>query len=571
MNVGGVVATPDYVEATDSYGWHVVLEGNLAEKARRMLCVEFFSEGVSGFFRWLGARVSTIDLSDATAKASQVSKAEQLCQILEAKLIETGEAGFDVFVLHDLRGQILNSTDTKLLRRIFHAVNRLLSPDGYCYLGLRNAKAFFDRQRDDAGLERKYLLSPAEVRVQLVSAGFDPTLTLTYPYLLEDDRVLEVLSERGYVSVKDSTLWRERVKEWCYGRYGAAHLAPGYGIVACKQKIRSSLIDAMATRLGSLPETDVTSMQMMRCQVVPGAKVFLSFGSGKGRNGRYIVVYTCNALSISRREEEAELLRRMAPRVPELALKLPRVISTGNIGVYRYFVISEFSGMTIDRVCPGAQVALRNAAGFLIDLHRLTANSCDNCGVLIARLFRHAVDRYPVLQGEIMQLADIVLARWPEHGCITVWQHGDYKLENLIVDPKSFSVVGVIDWELSCEAGLPLLDMLHLIAYSHGIEHGLPYEDIFCQVVLSWRFSSEENALLDEYLAGIGYSVADTVIWAALYLIHDIGIRRLYTLSTPGDREILETKLRATLVALGGGSGTIGTFNQFSAVNEGKS
>ncbi|MEP7155932.1 MAG: phosphotransferase, partial [Betaproteobacteria bacterium] len=160
--------------------------------------------------------------------------------------------------------------------------------------------------------------------------------------------------------------------------------------------------------------------------------------------------------------------------------------------------------------------------------------------------------RYPSLRTEIEAVASALRKhaiatelKWP-----SVWQHGDFKLENLILDPATYSIVGVIDWELSCERGLPLLDLLYLIVYDRGVNEGLKLEDVYLMEILEWKFSARDNALLDEYLRTVGMTVTDAKIWAATYLIHDIGIRRFYSVSDPQHVSILKKMLSKTADAL---------------------
>ena len=535
------------VEAEDSNGWHVLLGANLTGT---MLCVDFAPAAPSAFFRLLGGAVHSIDLSFRQGHA-QPEKIAELCRLLESNwLVRDGAATIDAFVLHDLEGRILSSHDEINLGRLLQLVYLLLKPGGFCYLGFRNGGALLGAGDGERAQDPPRL---ATVRKLLVHAGFRRDATRVHPYLLARGCVSEVLPERGYTSVKNSKLWREHVKEWCYGRFGAIRWAPAYGIVAFKDAVTPTLVDRLAQRLQLIPEFASTQLVMTRCQLL-WRKVILSFGSAADKYGRLVVIYTRDKQAIGRREAEAGILGKMESRVPALRDKLPRVVAQGDLAGYRYFVLSEFPGMTIDRACPGTEIATRNAVHFLSELHKATAERCTGSQAvvdeLIGNLFELAIDRYPALAPEIAQLAETVRRRAIGRHWLAVWQHGDYKLENVILNPHSLALVGVIDWELSRIRGLPMLDMLYLIAYNRSVNSGVRISDVYRSVILPWKFSAEEIQMLDAYQASIGLVVTDPALWATLYMIHDVGVRYSFNLAWSDERERLEQLLRETAAML---------------------
>ena len=535
----------------DSNGWHVLLGENVTGK---LLCVDFLPGEPSEFFRLLGAEVHTLDLSTVVSNSPDESPIDKLSHMLNLDWLVHGEvAGFDGFILHDLASRLLNTLDPSAISRMLLAVHRLLKPGGFCYLGFRNARSLFGQEQRNTIAGGKDMLRPAGVRRLLAGAGFYPAGIRLHAYLLDKGTVIEVLPKRGYTSVKNSNLLREKIKSWCYGRFGSRYFAPAYGAIGYKEQATLSLVERLALQLQLLPEVAGAQLQMMRCQILLG-KVVFSFGSDPEKCGRLVVVYSNDALSIARREAESVILNRLAQRLPALSEKLPRFIARGSLGVYHYFALSEFPGMTIDRPCPGAAIAKGNAASWLSTLHQATAEWCKASPEIfdefVVTLFRHAVARYPTLQKDIDLVARAVQRRGIDRDWMTVWQHGDFKLENLILNPKSLAIVAVIDWELSRERGLPLLDLLYLIVYDRNVTLGLALEDIYLAEILTWKFTQTDEKLVNEYLTRFGLNVDDSKMWAAIYLIHDIGIRRHYSISNPQHCAILKKMLRETANAL---------------------
>lgn len=536
---------PSAPETSDSQGWHVVLGENLDG---RILCVDLPSLSLAGFFRSLGGRTEVIDL----ASPGQ-SPAARLCEELEARVARDSEPTLDGFVMHDLQGLVLNRMDVQGLQRAVRAVRTLLKPTGFCYLGFRNGRVFPNSMRRGVATAHAPLLNPAQVRALLLEAGFENRHIQMHPYLLSGDAVLEVLPERGYTSVKNSRRWQERLKEWIYGRFGAFRWAPGYGVAAGCHGHPFSSIDRLIAQLSSLPGVGSAAMQMKRCQILP-RKVFISLGSGDAREGQVIVVVTRDQQVIARRNVEAGILERLARRVPALSSMLPRVLARGMLGAHHYFVLSEFRGMSIDGPCPGTVTATRNAAGFLTALHVATVQRDGAANEFRDETVRDLCgkmrERYPELRALTEQIEALLRQGQDRQEFLTVWQHGDFKLENVILDPVSLSVVGAIDWELSQERGLPLLDLLYLIAYNRQVNEGRHLVEVFHSVILPWRFSSEEQRLLNGYVGALGLVMKQPAVWAAFYMLHDLGVRHHYDLTRPDQRELLERQLQATATAL---------------------
>ena len=195
-----------------------------------------------------------------------------------------------------------------------------------------------------------------------------------------------------------------------------------------------------------------------------------------------------------------------------------------------------------------------NAGKFLSDFHVATIerNSGPSpiCVKQIATHFQQAIDRYPTFTAEFQNLLALTKSRTAGIAWHTVWQHGDYKLENVILNPRTKTVVGVIDWELSSKQGLPFIDLLYLIAYNRSIRQSMRISDVYRAAILSWNFNPEEQGLLYEYQKNIGIDATDPLLWATLYWVHDIGVRYTFNLAIPDERSRLKVLLAETTAAL---------------------
>ncbi|HEY7077987.1 MAG TPA: phosphotransferase family protein [Solirubrobacteraceae bacterium] len=100
-------------------------------------------------------------------------------------------------------------------------------------------------------------------------------------------------------------------------------------------------------------------------------------------------------------------------------------------------------------------------------------------------------------------------ARIPEQGPATI-VHGDYRIDNVLLDPDSCDVAAVLDWEL-CTLGDPLADIGLLLVYwsEPGEEGGLR------QATAAPGFPRRAE-LRDRYAAGSGRDLSEVDFYVAL-------------------------------------------------------
>jgi aminoglycoside phosphotransferase (APT) family kinase protein len=103
-----------------------------------------------------------------------------------------------------------------------------------------------------------------------------------------------------------------------------------------------------------------------------------------------------------------------------------------------------------------------------------------------------------------------------------VVQHGDLKLENVLIDPKTSLINGIIDWDFSEIEGLPLLDLLHLLASRRRVLEKRKLEDIITDVVIPINFSVWEKNIIYRYLDAIGMEKSLLSSFVILYWIHHV-------------------------------------------------
>ncbi len=76
------------------------------------------------------------------------------------------------------------------------------------------------------------------------------------------------------------------------------------------------------------------------------------------------------------------------------------------------------------------------------------------------------------------------------------YEHGDYKIENIIVDKNRDVINGIIDWDYFNEKGLPFFDLFRLISSFYQLRSGESSNNVFLKKILVLEF---DNHVRDEF------------------------------------------------------------------------
>ena len=106
------------------------------------------------------------------------------------------------------------------------------------------------------------------------------------------------------------------------------------------------------------------------------------------------------------------------------------------------------------------------------------------------------------------------------------WTHGDYGPGNVLLDPESGEVSGIVDWESAAEVDLPALDLVQLILATRVLELRREYGQVVTRA-LNGEWEQPEAALVDRSreLMGGDVSVHELVLLAWLRHISSVLIK----------------------------------------------
>lgn len=153
---------------------------------------------------------------------------------------------------------------------------------------------------------------------------------------------------------------------------------------------------------------------------------------------------------------------------------VPQVLAHGHLNSHMYIAETLLPGVNgVDALNHGLtdDTLLRAAAAAIRPLHQKTARAVAVDAALLASwvdqpsaivrkaLARSTSQAVQALDRITAELHDTLAGRHLTAG----WIHGDYVPGNVIVDPSSGAITGIVDWELALENALPHIDLTWLI------------------------------------------------------------------------------------------------------------
>lgn len=76
------------------------------------------------------------------------------------------------------------------------------------------------------------------------------------------------------------------------------------------------------------------------------------------------------------------------------------------------------------------------------------------------------------------------------------WVHGDYTLENILFDPQTGFIIGIVDWELAAPNDLPQLDLVMLLLSTRMLQNHCQWDGVVQQLVTDADWQSAEKIIL---------------------------------------------------------------------------
>lgn len=547
---GAATETP-YWDHTSTNGWLYLLPP-LA--TRSVLYLSTQSTLSASQARLCGDPTLVCDdqIADLQKPPAKNETAVRWCSVDE--LLADTTPRFDGVVIHDPAGKLLHRAHWPRVMQLLRHLRVVLRPSGFVYLGMQHAHSMRQLARRLLGkhvASTPKLLSVAAVRQDLRLAGYSHVAV--HPYLMWGDKMAEVISSQGYRSTKNRESLRERLKEFVLGRLGSRFFAPSYGLVAYVGEPAQSTIDIVLGHVRANSKAPGGAPLAVKQHLVfPGDKAIVSVGAEHRPDEDVVAIIAGDALAIERRHAESATLAALAQLPVHLSRLIPKVMGQFSIGATSVFLLNRLSGVSLDIAVGALDEVTDRALDFIIELHRESAQTSlideSTYASRFASLIEAAALRNPALAADLRELNQPLFAALRGLDVPAVLQHGDYKVENVLYDPRDRRVTGVIDWELATLHGLPLLDPLYLVIYNRQIR-GDDGFDVLRQVLVDDQLSAAERASLERYVSAMRIPEALRLPLRVAFLVDHIG-RRAHFSDHPLVTEFLGGLIRELRAAL---------------------
>ena len=553
-------------ETTGCYdwdGWRFILPDLPA--SARLLCIDTRYGTTAIALAQLGAQVSLAHHDAVTLGLIRERAAQYGCANMESTCLDPGtpllpyaDASLDGVVIHDINNNNSYRDNPRVPKNFsftspafLRELRRIVKNDGFIYLGVRNTLGY-DQIRTwlkcfltgKFGAAAPRGLVPARLHRRLRQAGFENVRL--EPYTMLNGVVHEIIPATGYHSTHNSFEPTERIKETLLGVYGRRLLAPAYGAIAFKGAPRVSLLDRLGEQLdksGYRARHADEPSGFLRYLALPG-KAIISFGSHRGAPDNVVTVLPFTQDIINSRRREMTEIGELRSSVPALTGLLPRIYAETSFRQRSCFVISEIAGTTIDRNVAKLGAITARTAELLGRMTEQTlrwpAQTEHVHDIELRHIFEAFAQRYPSLASTAAAFAEPLRAQLSVHNCPTVRLHGDYKLENLILDPKTLEIRGVIDWEHSRPDSFPLIDILYLITYNRIMVEKRDFLSIYLHTILPRRFATSEQRLYDTFCqqARLSGPLQETLV--RVFFLHHAACRYRFNLSNIDSRSHID-------------------------------
>lgn len=395
--------------------------------------------------------------------------------------------------------------------------------------------------------------SVGSIRKRLQKAGFKHISA--YPIIVQNGVSEEIVFQPGYVSYENSYSLKERIKEILLGKRGIKLFASAYCLVASKVHLRTyldGLIESVCEQIttegiepGELQVYQFISLLLPR-------KVILTLGDDSGK--RLVVILSRWRLVAERRDREARNLQEMEKQRLNQLCKFPKYYGTGEWQGLRYHVIEAIEGITIDTYLPQVDKITEQALVYLGRLRNHTSFDVEvteaNYGEIAGWIFSEGREKHAKVE-EIQKLADRIEQKIRQDllgqtiGLSRM--HGDFKIENILVERKTVKITGIIDWEHSRATGLPSLDLWYLFLYNRQLKSNEGIYEVIEKTCFNDPLNDQEIQEFEKLNTEMGYSKELGQVMKYLFILHHIMCRMTHDYSKPEIREKIEHVLSLVL------------------------
>lgn len=418
----------------------------------------------------------------------------------------------------------------KMQIRFLKEIRRILKPEGQLFIAIENRlnyRYFGGRRDHHSGLWFGSLLPRFLANLYSILVTHRPYRTYTYS-ISGYRRLLKAagfLSQEicgltpGYTHLAElipfqmrSHLWRPLKFQGYDWLRRSQRFVPAYGIIASREaSSRLSLAEQLAMALESqLVGTEGKAAFFTRFRITGKSKGIIN-----GQVGRWpmVIKLPFNDSAVAGAERNYQFLEQ-AEQIGKLRVFVPRALARGEIQGVRYYAEASVEGRLLR-----AELGAHNHVVYLDDvsnfLQALNPNLHEQAPEALSGEFYQRQVLAPLEQiGRVLNapvLMEEARAYFQERfdglsvRCGIV--HGDLSVSNIFIGDSG--ITGVIDWDSTDFAGIPVLDALNYLESTHRhLNPGIRPVQAISRLAHRERLAEREQQFLEEsyHRCGIDFS-----------------------------------------------------------------
>ena len=180
---------------------------------------------------------------------------------------------------------------------------------------------------------------------------------------------------------------------------------------------------------------------------------------------------------------------------------IPARLAAGEVAGRAYVVERVIAGVDGCHLGdPAAERVVAEAAAVIGELHRRTSSPVVIDGPQLDRWIGKRLEvLVPATRDRaLLDRVGTVLAGWWESRSLSVsWVHGDFWPANVMFDPETLAVTGVIDWDWAGPSEPPAHDLLYLLIHARMLTGGREFGDVVSALLDGAPWTAPEQAILE--------------------------------------------------------------------------
>jgi len=336
---------------------------------------------------------------------------------------------------------------------------------------------------------------------------------------------------------------KEKIKK---GLYSSKYFCPSFGIVASKDEGRNNFIQNILTLMAS---ENKRTYAVNRYYVMMKGNVVLDVADVNDPSSGLIIKIPVDDISESQNIKNYAMLSNMhnnSSLPKDVKGFIPRPQGRHTVNGQNIYLEEKINGIPAGRVVRDEHVknmVLKDALDFIVRLHKATLikvtwdenDYIKKIGNLIERVKHVGKNGQSAFEKIDKMMRNIFIGRK-----ISVAQkHGDFSFANVLIDPKNYGIIGIIDWDNSEYDQPILIDLINLIESTYNFkDRELGYT--ITNILLQNKLSYEEREIVGRYLSTFGYPEDLILPYTLLYWLHHFHFQTKYNFLIKNPKWMME-------------------------------